>query len=390
MKINIFLSSTFLIFFGLSANATDGLFTSIHHHYQSPRAMGMGDGFVAVANDYSALFYNPAGLAKLEDGQIDMSMDLAISSDYISMYNDIQNAGKTQGTEAQKTQAYVELLQKNYGKSFSLRTGLFQGIWVRPNWGVAILPADLTMDLNIHNQAFPSLSARTYLDTSFVYGYGQDIRNEMIPGRLSWGVSGKVIYRGFFSKDINSLDLVADSSLIRKEDLREGLTVDADLGVLYTPYISNSILKLARPTFGAVVRNVVETGFNQNLHLYNKDNVAGDAPEKLYRVLDVGSRWEYPSFWIFGGRGVLDVRDIGHPNFNMRKGLHAGLEFDWSMASWWKGQYRAGLNQGYLTAGASFLFSILRLDVATYGEDVGSFDNPYENRVYMAKFNIDL
>lgn len=378
------------MFFSLSASATDGLFTSIHHQYQSPRAMGMGDGFVAVANDYSALFYNPAGLAKLEDGQIDMSMDLAISSDFISMYSDIQNASKTQGTDAQKTQAYVELLQKNYGKSFSMRTGLFQGIWVRPNWGIAILPADLTMDLSVHNQAFPSLSARTYLDTSFVYGYGQDIRNEVIPGRLSWGVSGKAIYRGFFSKDINSLDLVADSNLIRKEDLREGLTVDADLGVLYTPYISNSILKLARPTFGAVVRNVIETGFNQNLHLYNKDNVAGDAPEKLYRVLDVGSRWEYPSFWIFGGRGVLDVRDIGHPNFNMRKGLHAGLEFDWSVTSWWKGQYRAGLNQGYLTAGASFLFSVFRLDVATYGEDVGSFENPYENRVYIVKCNIDL
>jgi hypothetical protein len=37
----------------------------------------MGDAFVAVANDYTALFYNPAGLARREDGQINLSLSLA-------------------------------------------------------------------------------------------------------------------------------------------------------------------------------------------------------------------------------------------------------------------------------------------------------------------------
>lgn len=389
MKI-IFLNLIFglvAFFHTLQASATDGLFTNIHHQYQSPRALGMGDAFVAVANDYSAIFYNPAGLSRLDEGQINLSLDIAFSSNFISLYNDIN--GVT-GTDQQKTQAYVEILQKNYGKHYSLRTGLFEGIWVRPGWGLAVIPADLTLDLSFHNQGAPALSARSYLDSTIAYGFARDIRAEWLSGKFSWGVTGKFIYRGYFSKDINALDLVADSNLIRKEDLREGYTVDADIGVLYTPYVSSWLFRMARPTFGAVVRNVAELGFGQKLNLYNKDDVAGDAPEKNYRVIDLGSRWEYPSFWIFSGRGVMDIRDIMHPNFSYRKSLHLGAEFDWTIASWWKGQYRAGLNQGYFTAGASFLFALFRLDLTTYGEDVGTIDAPKENRVYMAKFNLDF
>lgn len=384
------LSFVFILVVSESLWATEGLFTSIHHQYQSPRALGMGDAFVAVANDYASLFYNPAGLAKLDEGQINMAMDIGASASFYSFYQDVEAASKTTGTEVQKATAVINLLQKNYGKQFSIRSGLFEGIWVRPGWGLGVLPLNFSMDLSVHNQAAPALRARTYLDSTVAFGMGYPLRLESVPGQLAWGFTGKFVNRGFFSKDLNALDLVADSQIVKKEDLQEGYTVDADLGVLFTPNLSGwlSVLKLTKPTFGAVVRNVAEMGFGQKLDLFKSGSK--EAPEKLYRVLDVGSRWEYPSFFIFGGRGALDIRDIGHPHFSLRKGLHVGLEFDWTMASWWKGQYRFGVNQGYPTLGASFLFTLLRLDLVTYGEDVGSYDSSVENRMYMAKFNIDI
>jgi hypothetical protein len=67
-----------------------------------------------------------------------------------------------------------------------------------------------------------------------------------------------------------------------------------------------------------------------------------------------------------------------------------GFEFDWAMASWWKGAYRIGVNQGYPTLGFSALFTIFNLDLATYGEDVGTIDHPKENRMYTVKLNIDI
>jgi hypothetical protein len=200
------------------------------------------------------------------------------------------------------------------------------------------------------------------------------------------------VNRGYASKAISVTELAVDSNVIKKEDLREGFTFDADIGALYTPELPNeglwSVLRLARPTFGAVVRNVGEVGFGQSLKLLNKQKT--EAPEKMYRVLDIGTKWEYPALWIFGGRGVLDVRDIGHPNFNWKKGTHVGFEFDWSVANWWKGQYRVGFSQGYYTAGASALLGVFNLDAVTYADNVGTYNSPRESRLYMVRLNMNF
>ena len=46
-----------------SAQALEGAWT----HY-GVRPLGMGNAFVAVADDFNSLFYNPAGLARLKFG----------------------------------------------------------------------------------------------------------------------------------------------------------------------------------------------------------------------------------------------------------------------------------------------------------------------------------
>ncbi len=380
----------FSTLFSILVFADGSLQTGIHHQYQSPRPLGMGDAFVAVASDYNALMYNPAGLARLEEGEINLSLDFAAGANFQKFASDISDAGKTAGTDSQKITAYQTLLQNYYGKQFSTRMGLLEGVWVRPHFGVAVIPADFSMDLVINNTVGPSIDLRSYLDTTIALGYGKDFKG--IPGRLSWGVTGKFVNRGFASKQILALDLAADSTLVKTTDLQEGYTADADVGILYTPFLPSdgilSVFRLAKPTFGAVVRNVGETGFGNSLKVLNKSKT--DAPEKLYRVLDVGTKFEYPNLWIFSGRGALDIRDIGHPNFNLKKGFHLGFEFDWRVSSWWKGSYRIGVNQNFATLGVSALFTVFSLDLVTYGEDVGTYDSSRENRMYMAKLNINL
>jgi hypothetical protein len=237
----------------------------------------------------------------------------------------------------------------------------------------------------------PSIDATIIADTTFALGYGKDVT--WIPhSRTSVGVTGKFINRGFASKSINSIEVATDPNLVSADDLKEGFTIDFDLGILYTPELPNEglfwkTLRLARPTFGAVVRNIGEFGFGQSLGLLG--NQTGQ-PEKLYRTIDLGTRWEYPDLWIFGGRGVMDVRDILHPKFNFQKGLHLGFEFDWTMSSWWRGAYRVGLSQGFLTLGASAMLGIFNLDLVTYGEDVGTYGAPKENRLYMLKMNLNF
>lgn len=376
-----------LIIFARYAFAGSNLNFRIHHEYQSLRALGMGDAFVAVANDYSGLFYNPASLARREDGQMNLYFDFGASRDIYSFVNDIDEASKKTNEE----EAIAEVLQSAYGKNYAVRGTLPSGIWVRPNWGIAFIPMTVTAEMSLHN-ILPSVGVTTISDTILAYGWAKDYY-WLDQGRTSAGFTVKAINRGYFSEYLTALDLAVDKNMVKSSDFSEGMTVDADLGVLFTPEIPTegffSLFRLARPTFGAVVRNVVDSGFKNDLNLYNKEANTED-PEKLYRRIDIGSRWEYPEILIFGGRGVLDIRDILHPQFSLRKGLHLGFEFDWRMFSWWRGQYRIGLSQGFYTAGLSALFSIFNLDLVTYADDVGTRNNPRESRKYEIRMSIDL
>lgn len=377
---------------GVSGHAqTDGVSFRIHHQYQSLRALAMGDAFVAVANDYSAIFYNPAGLARRTDGQVNLSFDLGVTPKFSEITKQVKEAQDTAGTDSDKQQAIIDVINANAGNTYGLRVMGPTGIWVRPNWGIAVIPADVSVQMDLHNQVGPSINTTIYADTTIAYGYARDF--DWIPdSRLSVGVTGKFVNRGYFSKPLSSLELATDPNVIKKEDLQEGYTVDADIGALWTPNIPTegwlSWLALTKPTFGAVVRNVGEIGFGQSLKLLNKQKTS--APEKLYRVLDVGTRWEYPALWIFSGRGTLDIRDIGHPLFSVKKGLHVGFEFDWTVASWWKGRYNFGLSEGYWTAGLGAQLGWFNLDLVSYAEDVGPYNFPQESRMYMARFNMDF
>lgn len=387
------LSLCFLMFSVVNSwAAEEGTHTRIHHQYVSTRAIGMGDVFIAPSNDYSALFYNPAGLARREQGQINLSLQAGASPVFVDFYKDLDALQKQSfANDAEEFVAYSNFLNQYYGKPMLVRATAAEAIWARPGWALGFVPLDLTIEYEVHNQAAPALNLRAFADSTLAYGIGRDIKG-LLPGRFSWGATAKFIHRGYANTQVNSLDLVADSTTLETKDLREGYTVDADLGFLYTPVIATegifSVFQLAKPTFGFVARNLADYGFGQSFGVFSKEK--REAPEKLYRVFDVGAKFEYPSVWIFSGRGEINVRDMAHPNFTMRRALHIGFEFDWTVSSWWKGHYRVGLNQGYISGGASAMLGIFNLDFATYSEEVGTYDNPKENRIYIVKTSMDL
>jgi hypothetical protein len=392
MRKLVVLSVLFGVFSGFSASAQEGVQTSIHHHYQSSRALGMGDAFVATANDYSALFYKTAGLSRRDLGQKNKWIALGGGVETQKFYKDLGEVEKgTYTNDAEKYQAYSDFLQKYYGKPLNFRIKAFEAILARPNWSIGIVPMDFTFEGQIHNQTAPALDVRAFADTTIAYGYGNDVHG-LVAGKLSWGTTAKFVNRAYINRAVNALDLVADSKTVKKEDGRDGYTADLDFGTLYSPMVPDSgfwsVFQLAKPTFGAVIRNALDYGFNSSFKFLNKEHV--EPPEKLHRVLDVGAKFEYPELWIFGGRGEVDIRDIGHPNFNLRRGFHLGFEFDWTVTSWWRGHYRIGVNQGYPTLGVSALLFLFNLDLVTYGEDVGTYSTPKENRVWMTKLSLDF
>jgi hypothetical protein len=355
---------------------------SIHQHGMSVRAMGMGGAFTAAVDDYSAIFYNPAFLARLEEGQTNLSLlHAGVDEKFPSFISDI---GKLSGTN--DVSKITSFLDSNYGKHYSARLGLLNSYFARPGWALAVLPADLSLDMRVAQSVGAQVQLVARQDTTIAFGRAWN--GKMESGKISFGATAKAIYRGYFNRSINAVELAFGDKILRPQDAREGLTFDMDLGVLYSPDVSSHpVLNKAAPTFGMAVRNLIDYGFKTNLHLLDPNS---GEPDRLQRRVDLGSAFELPDWWIWRSRLAFDVRDIFHENWTFSKGTHLGAEFLWKVKSWFQGGWRVGVNQGYFTAGFSGEISVFRLDLVTYGQEVGTSDSPKASRIYMTKMSMEF
>lgn len=362
------------------AQAGEAITFAIPQQYVSPRALGMGGAFVGLADDYNAIFYNPAGLARLEESHTNLGIGGAVDTKFVKLKGDIEKASGSNDITS-----ITDLLNNNYGNNYHARATL-GGIYARPRWALAIIPVDIQVTTGIHQLGGASLDLIAYQDTTIAYGYGWDV-NWFKQDRMSLGVTAKAIYRGYYNKELNAFDLAYNSNLLRSQDAQEGLLADFDFGSLWTMKVANdSFMRFFRPSAGFTIRNVVDASPISNMHMIDKNSSA--AP-RTGRRFDLGTAFETPDWWIFKTRALADLRDIGADNFTFGKGVHLGAEFLWKIRNWWQGGWRVGVNQGYFTAGFTGRLFIFNLDLATYAEEMGPSDNPYASRRYVLKASLD-
>ncbi len=374
------------VFVSWSAYADENLDYGIHQDYIAVRAMGAGNTFTVI-DDYNLLFYNPAGLGRAKDSEINLGFGAAVTTSALAFSEDIKSASKV--PEAEKIAKMQEILDKNYGKNFATRLPAVNAIWTRPKWGVGLIIADSTINLAVHQLGSPQIAVSAYVDNTLAVGFARGYLEE---DALTLGFTLKGVYRGYVGKSFNAFDLATNPDFFKPADANEGLTGDVDIGSQYVMPIPESgffsFLKYAQPTFALVVRNLADYGFKQNMHLIDK-NSGTNAP-KLGRRVDVGSKWELPHFSVFSPRFMLDMRDLGHRHSTFLKSFHTGVELGWKAFSWLEGYYSAGMGQGYLSAGVGAQLAWFRLDAATYGEEIGTSNAKKENRFYIAKMSLDF
>jgi hypothetical protein len=359
---------------------------TIHHQYESARAEGMGNAFTAVADDYSAMFYNPAALANFEEGEMNFGLGVMADKDVYGFYTGLKNASGTTDANGSNAQALSDFLTSKYGKHFSARAPTLSWIWTRPRWSIAVIPADLSLELGIHQAITPAAAVIATQDTTIAYGRGWNI--PVSSGKLAIGGMLKTIYRAYFNRFISSADLALNSNVIKASDAAEGFTADGDIGVLYSFHVPKSgFFHMIRPSVGATVHNIANYGFTSNFHVIDKNSLQ---PPSDQRRFDVGTKFELPDWWIFKTRFAMDERDIGHDNWTFVKGSHAGLEFLWKLYGWWQGGWRVGISQGYLSAGFSAKLGIFALDLVTYGEEIGPSGSSQSNRRYAMRAALDF
>ena len=96
-----------------SSFAAQTVTTKIYNPYSSIRALGMGNAFTAVADDYTLILYNPAGFARKKHNEVQFSLvGAGVSSKTLTLTSDISKASDTQGSDAAKAQAVSDALEK--------------------------------------------------------------------------------------------------------------------------------------------------------------------------------------------------------------------------------------------------------------------------------------
>lgn len=348
------------------------------------RPMAMGNAFVAVADDYNAIFYNPAGLARLKewDGEL-FNPHIEMSENTIKAIKDVR---ELMSGSAGDTDAVLDFLDKNTGTTHHFALGLTPYL-VFKNFGFGI-GVELSSTMAVHREISTDLDfgPKIVMPFSFAMNFLQE--------RLSVGTSVKFVARGGVDREFSIEDISAFSKSNNKEgstttatsteeetpelqDFVEGGTgVGVDFGLLFTP------IKTMSPTFGLSITDFGGTP-------YKKFDVGGEAlgtPKARLPSVNTGLSllpWEKNNMFL---RTSIDAHAINQPAHYSKK-FNLGAEWGYGKII----KVQSGLHQGELSGGFEFDVFLFTCRFVTYTEQLGTIagqDDKLRDRRYALQLKL--
>lgn len=343
-------------------------------HY-GVRPLAMGNAFVAVADDYNALFYNPAGLARLPEwtGEL-INPYFELSNSTRDFLSDIQSL---QGGSAGNTQDVLHLIEEQSGKVHHVAAGFTPHLVFR-GFGLGI-GADLSGTLLFHRYPTIDIDLGPSIIVPIAFAFN------MLEDRLSLGFTVKARIEGGIDKEFSIEDIEAFS----KKETEEGETdtesakltdyveggrgFGADFGLLFTP------IKPMEPTIGISITDIGGT-------TYKKMNIGGEAagtPSTTLPSVNTGfsiKPFQTPSqYWLM----AIDAHAINQP-YSFSKKLNLGTEYGVGRIL----KLQMGLHQGYLSGGFQFDVRLLKLRFVTYAEEMGTSAGTLQDRRYAVQLKL--
>ncbi len=386
-----------LISVALAASTTFSLQASeLAYLYKDPRTMGMGGAGVAVGGYSSAVFSNPAGLAKLQPGelQIDLlGLHTSASSDMQEIVDDINDATK----EDDATDAILRAFAKHSGtrvhgdvsnySSLSMNHGPYA-------WSVGLLAvgdANIVPHANAGAQGFLETQARVYGGVTAGFAQNFNLGNHT----LTVGISGKYIKQKSYEGTINANDIVnADDveDAISDKLEKDGNGFSGDLGIIYQ--MSSSVP--LKPAFGLSALNIGKLKFNDaygsqpttinlgvaihpELGIFSQTVVALDYVD----LFNANNTRYYNLDDVNGNVSYTDVKDE-----DVVKRIRFGAKTRFYDVGWSYLDGSVGLYQGKVTGGVDLKASIFKLGFSTYVEQLGPSAGDYDDRRYTVNLGI--
>lgn len=319
--------------------------------YQGIRQMGMGGAAVAVVNDETALLLNPNGLGRLREPYVTLiDPEVTTNLDSVGTVQDL-------ALDAIEVDKIYDELAGRLDKNYFVRTQIFPSYATR-NYGVGFLGK---YDVLAKRRSSDQLLELQYTsDWAAVAGYN----HSFFGGQVKLGVTGRYIDRVQYSGDVDPAAQGLDIKTLASSGT--GLAADVALSVTSpTDWL---------PTLSVIAKDVGDTSFTLGKGLRDDYTGAGD-PSKIPMTVDVAVAL-FP-IWSNSSRGTITVEydDVTESDTDAEKKLHAGLEINLADRFF----FRGGYNKGYFTSGFEFATANFQLQLAYYGEEIGTDANPVQD-----------
>ena len=362
--------------------------------YKDPRIMGMGGANVAVGAYSTAVFSNPAGLAniKKEHGYVvDILSIGATTSDQTQEFADDLDAA---GDDSAKIE---DVINKYSGEVFNVEVNNYSAVSKNSDmfaWSVGILAAtDVSTVVHGNGSATGApleVSGRAY--GGLILGGAKGFDTKV--GKVDIGLGLKYIQQTSYEGPLYVSDLQGDDAMeaLKTKYEKNSSGFGLDLGINYKPF-ENSVW---HPAFGLSILNIGAMSMDDNFggQPTTVNIGASITPEisflnKLVLALDYVDMFNANKVRIYTfdeGNDTQSYTDYTDDDMMKRVRLGAGIGLIDSQ--YLSTQVNVGLYQGAYTAGLDMEITVIKLNFATYQEQIGTGSVDIPDRRYMAQIGI--
>lgn len=351
-------------------------------NFRGVRSLGMG-GIVTTTGLYEeALFGNPA--TQLEDPTWKLTLFSAIgevNDHFLSDYKKIKDIqGAEGGTIVQKIADSGIAGRNQHVRGSLILPGFYHPTLFSENTGFAIALM-MNTQANVILRATAAAESQTVADI----GPAVSLGHKFMDGRLNIGFNARFLYRVAADRTLQAVNFLTGQKITASTVGAQGAGIDGDVGAYYKiPKKSKRVKQIA---FGLAMHNVAASKYQTAM----TDQISSitAAPPANDRTFSMGIRTDFHPLWFFKDTlAAVEMHDIG-PTQKMAslwKKIHFGGETKpLSFLS-----LRAGVNQGYFCGGIGFDFPLLKIDFATYGEELGSNTGQMEDRRYALRVAFEI
>lgn len=328
--------------------------------FTTPRAIAMGRAVTAIADDYTAVHYNPAGLALVEERELRLPDLIYVHATPGIL--DLKDAIKD--AKANQTDPIASQLARFDGTNASLGIDAMGLAWFKKRWAFAINPFSLKSSIRVRTPSvlFLKVNARVTTDSGFSLGYAQPFLNNHL--RAGFMIR-PVIVRAGFDRMLSNNEVTDFND--PKEIAGAGWGTDFDIGVQGNLDPIRIFKMDIKPMAGIAAQNVLGSKFS---HRIREETLKGTVPA-LEQKVNIGVAASIENMGKFKPTLSVEYRDIGI-HMSTIEHLSIGAELALKLRSWFNGALRAHLYKGNIGGGIGGNLGPGNLELGTYAVNLGN------------------